>query len=206
MACLDVMLALSQGKGTMPNDSVEDLTQLIRKAGQGHADAKEQVVGLVYDDIKRHAERLMQSERNVTLQPTALANEVFLRLLESESMANASDRAYFFAAAAKAMRRILVDEARRRNAKKRGGEFQQLPLDDVFARYERQNLDLLGLDEALSELENVSPRQARIVHLRWFMELSVKEVSDLLEISVSTVEADWRAARAYLKLRLNADR
>lgn len=189
----------------MAPDSIEHLTQLIRKAGQGQPEARDEAVSLVYDEIKRYADGLMRMERNVTLQPTALVNEVFLRLLDSDAMAKAPDRAYFFAAAAQAMRRILVDEARRRNSKKRGGNHEQQPLDEALARYDRQNIDLLALDEAIKELDQVSPRQARIVHLRWFMEMKVKEVAELLEISISTVEEEWRTARAFLRSRLGRD-
>lgn len=187
-------------------DSPEnELTQMIRRAGNGDAEAAEDVANRVYEELRNMAQRLMRSERQVTLQPTVLANEALLRLLDSEAMTETPDRAYFFGAAARAMRRIIVDEYRKRNAVKRGGRQQRQSLDVLLDRYERQNVDVLALDEALAELETLSPRQSRVVHLRWFMDCSVKEVADLLDISISTVEQDWRTARAFLRTRLDTN-
>ena len=103
------------------------------------------------------------------------------------------------------MRRILVDEYRHRSARKRGGEMERHGLDAILERYEQQSINLVELDEALNELEALSPRQAKVVQLRWFMELTVNEVAESLNISISTVEADWRAARAFLKSQLETE-
>jgi RNA polymerase sigma factor (TIGR02999 family) len=179
-------------------DSLE-ITRILQAAGRGDLAARDELATRVYDELKRTAERMMRWEPQQTLQPTALVNEAYLRLFEQADIADLPNRVYFFAAAAQAMRRILVDAARRRKAIKRGGQYQRQPLDDVLDDYEDQQIDLINLDEALSRLEELSPRQANVVHLRWFIELSVKQVSELLDVSVSTVEQDWRSARAFLK-------
>jgi RNA polymerase sigma-70 factor (ECF subfamily) len=183
---------------TSESDSLE-ITQLLRAAGQGDSEAKDKLATRVYDDLKRTAQYMMRWEPQQTLQPTALVNEAYLRLFEHADFANSPNRAYFFGAAGQAMRRILVDAARRRKSIKRGGQYQRQPLDDVLDDYETQNVDLINLDEALLKLEELSARQAKVVHLRWFIDLSVKQISELLDISVSTVEQDWRSAKAFLK-------
>lgn len=179
-----------------------DLTRVIRAAGNGDSKAREDAARLVYDELRQGAQRMMHQERQVTLQPTALVNEALMRLLDDDAVKSAPDRNYFFAAASHAMRRILVDEARRRKSLKRGGNHNRQPFDDLLDRYASQNLDLLTLEEALQELENLHSRQAKVVELRWFMEFTVKEIAEMLDISVSTVEQDWRSARAYLRKRM----
>ncbi len=187
----------------MKNESKSlEFTQILQAAGRGDPDARERLAARVYGDLRRTAERMMQWEPQQTLQPTALVNEAYLRLFEHSNFSSSPNRAYFFAAAGQAMRRILVDAARRRKSIKRGGQYQRQPLDDVLDEYETQNINLMDLDEALSKLDQLCPRQADVVHLRWFMELSVTEVSELLDVSVSTVEQDWRSARAFLKRQL----
>lgn len=184
----------------MTNESdAFDITQMIRAAGQGDSVARDKLATRVYDDLKRTAQHMMRWEPEQTLQPTALVNEAYLRLFEHSDFSNSPNRAYFFAAAGQAMRRILVDAARQRKSIKRGGQYKRQPLDDVLDNYETQNIDLINLDAAISKLEELSPRQANVVHLRWFIDLSVKEVAELLDVSVSTVEQDWRSARAFLK-------
>lgn len=185
---------------TDESDSL-DITQMLRAAGQGDSVARDKLATRVYDDLKRTAQHMMRWEPGQTLQPTALVNEAYMRLFEHSDFANSPNRAYFFAAAGQAMRRILIDAARKRKSIKRGGRYQRQPLDDVLDDYETKNLDLINLDEAISKLEELSPRQANVVHLRWFIDLSVKEVSELLDVSVSTVEQDWRSAKAFLKLQ-----
>jgi RNA polymerase sigma factor (TIGR02999 family) len=189
----------------MEADPKQGLTALLQRAGRGERDAQETAVALIYQELRQLAEHLMRTERKVTLQPTALANEVFLRLAGTPAMQNPPDRAYFFASASKAMRRILVDEYRRRSARKRGGDMERHSLDVILERYDQQSINLVELDNALDDLEALSPRQAQVVHLRWFMELTVHEVADSLKISISTVEADWRAARAFLRIQLASE-
>ena len=183
---------------TNESDPLE-ITQMLRAAGQGDSEAKDKLATRVYDDLKRTAQHMMRWEPQQTLQPTALVNEAYLRLFEHSDFSNSPNRAYFFAAAGQAMRRILVDAARKRKSIKRGGQYQRQPLDDVLDDYETKNIDLINLDEALLKLEELSARQAKVVHLRWFIDLSVKQISELLDISVSTVEQDWRSAKVFLK-------
>jgi RNA polymerase sigma factor (TIGR02999 family) len=181
------------------HEELSETTRLIAAAAAGDLRAKDELASLVYDELRRTAERLMRREPNQTLQATALVNEAILRLFADGNFVQAPDRAYFFAAAGQAMKRILVEAARRRKSLKRGGENRRQPLDDVLDQYERQSLDVSDLSEALSSLEAVNPRQSNITHLRWFLGMSVKEVAELLGISESTVEQDWRSARAFLK-------
>ncbi len=180
-----------------------ELTTILHAAGRGDVVAQQHFADLVYEDLRRMAQQLMRREPNGTLQPTALVNEAYLKVFCDASLANAPNRSYFFAAATTAMRRILVDYARQRKSLKRGGEFKRQPLDQILDVYEEQNIDLIGLDEALVQLEKLSPRQAKIVQLRWFAEMTVAEVSELLDVSISTVEHEWRAARAFLKWQLS---
>jgi RNA polymerase sigma factor (TIGR02999 family) len=176
-----------------------EITRFLEATGQGDLAARDLLANRVYEELKRTAVRLMKWEPRQTLQPTALVNEVYLRLFEQANFANSPNRAYFFAAASQAMKRILVEAARRRKSIKRGGQYQRQPLDDVLDQYESQNIDLNDLDEALLKLEVLSPRQASVVHLRCFIELPIKEIAEILGVSVSTVEQDWRSARAFLK-------
>lgn len=185
--------------------SPEGLTQVLQAAGRGDPAARDMLAAQVYHDLKQTAARMMRQEPLQTLQATALVNEAYLQLFEGSDIANSPNRAYFFAAAGQAMRRILVDAARRRMALKRGAGYQRHGLDEILDRYEVQKINLVELDEAIVALEKISPRQANVVHLRWFMEQSVKEISEMLGISVSTVEQDWRMARAFLKRQLMSD-
>ncbi|HBE69463.1 MAG TPA: RNA polymerase subunit sigma [Planctomycetaceae bacterium] len=182
--------------------NVGAITQALHAAGEGDLDARERVAELVYEDLKRTATYLMRNDRLGTLQPSALVNEAFLQLLDSDHINNAPCRAYFFAAAAKAMSRILVDASRKRNAAKRGGNQERVPLEHALASYQARSIDLIALDDALEELEELSQRQSQVVRLRFFLDFSVKEVAGLLDVSVSTVEQDWRFARAFLRDRV----
>ncbi len=158
---------------------------------------------LVYEEVRRLAHKIMQSERaSHTLQPTALANEAYARLIDS-SRVQLKDRSHFLALAARAMRRILVDHARRRGAAKRGGGWEQVTLADVGADGENA-LDLLALDEALAALADLDERKALIVELRYFAGMSVAEVAQALDLSEASIRGDWYVARAWLGARLQA--
>jgi len=189
----------------MDESGQKELTQVLRLAGKGDLVADERAARLVYDELKVTARSMMRWEKEGTLQPTALVNEALMRLLDRATLENLPDRGYFFASAAKSMRRILVDEARKRNSLKRGGDHVRQPFDDLLHRYEDQKIDLLALDEALAELESLNQRQAHVVHLRWFAEFNVKEIAELLGVSISTVEQDWRTAKAFLYYRLSSE-
>ena len=175
-----------------------EITELLGRIGAGDDEAEQRLAELTYDELRRTARQLMQWERQNTLQPTALVNEAYLRLTRDETLGNSPNRAYFFAAAAQAMRRILVDSARRRRSQKAGGHRDRQPLDDMLVSFEDRSIDLIALDEALDDLQTLNSRQHQVVQMRWFIGLPVKEIAGLIDVSVSTIEADWRMARAFL--------
>ncbi|HKI17235.1 MAG TPA: ECF-type sigma factor [Isosphaeraceae bacterium] len=175
-----------------------DLTALINEARAGSKDAKDRLLRAVYGEFHRIADGLMRNERpGHTLQPTALVNEAVVRLLDGQTFEKAPNRRYLLAAAAQAMRRILVDHARKRNA--RNGQLKRVPLDEVLAYFEEKRLDFIALDEALDRLSSLHERQALVVVLRFFAGLPAAEVADVLGVSLGTVEGDWRFARAWLR-------
>jgi RNA polymerase sigma factor (TIGR02999 family) len=182
----------------MANQDRENLTALIDQARAGNADAKGKLLEALYGEFHRIADGLMRSERREhTLQPSALVNEAVIRLLDGEAIERAPNRRYLLAAAAQAMRRVLVDHARRRNA--RDGRLQRVPLDDVLAYFEEKHLDFIELDNALDRLADLHERQAMVVVLRFFAGISAAQVADVLDVSLATVEGDWRFARAWLR-------
>jgi RNA polymerase sigma factor (TIGR02999 family) len=181
--------------GTEPRG---DLTAILAEARDGREDANERLVRAIYAELRRIAGGLMRRERpGHTLQPSALVHEALLRLLDGDTLADLPNRRYLFAAA-QAMRQVLVDHARRRHAAKRLGGLIRRPLDDALVAFEAQGLDVLALHDALDQLAESSPRQAQVVVLRFFGGLSVPEVAAALEVSDTTVEGDWRFARAWL--------
>jgi RNA polymerase sigma factor (TIGR02999 family) len=177
-----------------------DLNAILSEVRAGSPDARDRLVRAIYGELRRMAGGLMRHERpGHTLQPSALVHEALLRLLSGETLADVPNRRYLFAAAAQAMRQVLVDHARRRNARKRDGNRVRVPLDQVLAGFEEQGLDVIALHEALERLAQGHPRRAQVVDLRFFGGLSVPEVAEALEVSDTTVESDWRFARAWLK-------
>jgi RNA polymerase sigma factor (TIGR02999 family) len=187
----------------MSDDLHREVTTLLDAIRAGDAGAQGRLVELVYAELRRLAGDLMFRERpGHTLQPTALVHEALPRLLHPDVLGGAHNRAQLLAAAARAMRRVLVDHARRRAAGKRGGGQGQVPLDEALDYYARQRLDVLAVHEALEELAGLNERQSRVVELRFFGGYTVGEVAGLLEVSVSTVESDFRKATAFLRRRL----
>jgi RNA polymerase sigma factor (TIGR02999 family) len=180
-----------------------ELTALLDAARAGAPDAPDRLARAVYGELRRMAGDLMRREKvDHTLQPSALVNEALVKLFEGAALAAAPNRRYLFAAAAQAMRQVLIDHARKRHAAKRQGRRGRVPLDAVLAYFEDQRLDVLALDEALDRLMAMSERQGLVVALRFFAGLSVAEVAETLDVSVATVEGDWRAARAWLRGQL----
>ena len=151
----------------------------------------------MYDELKQMARRHVARERGQTLQATALVHEAYMRLVDQRSV-SWQNRAHFFAIAARLMRRILMNRARRRHAAKRGGAAADLSVDDVEIESGEAAFDLVPLDAALTRLETVDPRQGRIVELRFFGGLSIEETAEALEISPATVKREWRTAKAWL--------
>lgn len=176
----------------------KDATEILRNLSDGRGDAAEQLFPLVYDELRALAARCLRHERaDHTLQPTALVHEAFLKLVDQAAVAG-KGREHFVGIAARAMRQVLVDHARRHSAAKRGGGRRRIMLDSSFASGQENLVDLLALDEALEGLSALDERQSRIVELRFFGGLTAKETAALLGVSLSTVEEDWRMARAWL--------
>lgn len=182
---------------------------ILRAAGEGDEQAAASLVAMLYDELRDLARRELARERpNHTLQPTALVNEVYLRLTGGRDVAF-PDREAFFAAAANAIRRVLVDHARRRLREKRGGGRVVLPLDgvDVAAPFEPlEDGQLLALDAALERLGAIDPLKRRIVELRFFAGFSVAELVAATGVSESTLQREWRMARAWLRAAMEDDR
>jgi RNA polymerase sigma-70 factor, ECF subfamily len=179
-----------------------EITKLLAAMRRGDPQAEADLVALVYDEFHGLAQRYMARERpEHTLQPTALANEAYMRLVH-EHPAGFEGRAHFFAAASIVMRRILVDHARARAAAKRAGRMQRVELDDFMASASPRIEDMLILDEALTRLAAFDGRQARLVEMMYFGGLTAVEVAGVMGISERTVKRDWRAARAWLQCQL----
>jgi RNA polymerase sigma factor (TIGR02999 family) len=179
-----------------------EATQTLEDLTSGDPSAADRLLPLVYNEMHALALRwLRRNRRNHTLQPTALVHEAYLRLVDSNGSAW-QNRAHFMAVAAKAMRQILIDHARRRQAMKRGGEWQRVSLADAEDQTPLPDAELIALDEALNQLAKLNDRQARIVELRYLAGLSVKETAHVMSISERTVKSDWRMARAWLSREL----
>ena len=188
----------------MPRPSSTHLTTLLAELRQGDEHARDELVTLVYPELRRIAARYLRDERpGHTLRPTALVHEAYLRLF-APAGANWENRAHFFAAVAREMRHLLVDYARAKNAKKRAAPNVRISLSDVNASADPRGEDLVALDEALSKLEAVDPRASRVVELRFFTGLSEEETAEALTISVATLKRDWKFAKAWLFDQLKA--
>ena len=175
-----------------------EVTRLLVEWGDGDEAALARLMPLVYDELRRLARHYMRRERpGHTIEPTALVNEAYLRLVEQTNI-RWQNRAHFFGIAAGVMRRVLCDHARARLADKRGGGAVRVSLVEAEARSDEQTTDVLALDEALGELAEVDPRKARVVELRYFGGLSVEETAEVLKVSRSTVLHDWNMAKAWL--------
>jgi RNA polymerase sigma-70 factor (ECF subfamily) len=188
---------------TMANSASSDTTQLLRAWADGDSQALQELTPRVYRELRRMAGRLLQNERpGRTLQSTDLVHEVYLRLVNARQV-EWQHRAHFFAISATLMRRILLDRARRRAAAKRGGKGEPLDLDKTADLAQTQARQVVALDDALNALAEVDPRKARIVELRFFGGLSVKETAEVVKVSSDTVMRDWKLARAWLLTELS---
>jgi len=180
-----------------------NVSQLLAKWGNGDQAALDKLMPLVHSELRRLASNYLRRERqNHTLQPTALVNEAYLKLIDQKS-ARWQNRAHFYGVAAQLMRRILVDHARQHQAAKRGGPSQErLSITSADQLGEKPDLDLLALHEALEELKIFDQQQERIVELRYFGGLSIEETAEVMGIGHATVERDWKMARAWLRRKL----
>jgi RNA polymerase sigma factor (TIGR02999 family) len=184
----------------MNQEQQHDLSVLLEEARSGSKEATDRLLRAVYWDFHRIAEALMRAERpSNTLQPSALLNEAVIRLINGAAFERAPNRRYLFAAAAQAMRRALVEHARKR---RRVSRMKRVPMDDVLTYFDEQNLDVIALNEAIDRLSAVHERQGTVVVLRFFAGLPTAEVAELLGVSIGTVEGDWRFARAWLRSQL----
>ena len=182
------------------NPPADSITLLLRRFATGEPRAAEQLLPLVYEELRALAARRLGGERpGHTLSPTALVHEVYLRFARDESFAP-EDRRQFFAVAARRMRQVLVDHARRRDAARRGGDQERVTLSalDSHGSEEGEGIDSLALDQALTRLEAIDARKARVVELRYFAGLEMAEIAQMLDISRATAQRDWEVARTIL--------
>lgn len=187
----------------MNQPSSQEITGLLLAWGNGDKAALDELMPIVYEELRRLAKHFMRRQNpGHTLQTTALVNEAYLRLIDS-SRVNWQNRTHFFAISAQLMRRILIDSARARNSRKRGGEVQKVELKEAHAAASEQKTDLIALDEALKTLADLNLRQSQIVELRYFGGLNEEEIAETLKISTRTVRRDWSVARAWLYRELS---
>ena len=182
---------------------MSEVTRILTAIDQGDPQAADQLLPLVYESLRKLAAQQLAGEGpGQTLQATALVHEAYLRLVDSDKAAHWESRRHFFAAAAEAMRRILIDRARHKRTEKRGGRRQRVSLDDIDAIADSPSPDLLDLDEALNRLAAEDPVNAQLVTLRYFAGMSVQEAADVLGISRATADRNWAYARTWLYCEL----
>jgi RNA polymerase sigma-70 factor, ECF subfamily len=179
-------------------NSSDEITRLLGEIRQGKPEAADQLIPLVFNQLRRAARRLLLDEHSVqTLQPTALVDDALMRLIGTRSL-EWQCRAQFFALASKVMREILIDHARAHRTEKRGGKFERIPLDEGLV-YEWRNADaMLALDQALDRLQEYDPRLIKTVEMRFFAGMTEEEIAEVLKVSVKTVHRDWQFARDWL--------
>jgi RNA polymerase sigma-70 factor, ECF subfamily len=189
----------------MTEEKTTQVTEIVNKITAGDRLAAEQLFPLLYDEFRKLARRFLRKEAfGHTLEPTALVHEAYLKLVD-QTRVQWHGKTHFFAVGAQVMRRLLIDHARRRQRAKRGGGRLRISLDESLAISPERSEDLLALDEALSRLAEIDPRQATIVELRFFAGLSVAEVAEVLGVSKRTVESEWTMVRAWLRRELASD-
>lgn len=185
---------------------MSDVTQILLQIESGYPSAAEQLLPLVYEELRKlAAAKLAHEAPGQTLQATALVHEAYLRLVDTEQTSKWNSRGHFFGAAAEAMRRILIEQARRKQTLKAGPPRDRGELPDVAEVSCGEPLDLLALDEALKKLERLSPRRADLVKLRYFAGLTLEQAAQALGVAVSTASADWAYAKSWLRLEIQSD-
>lgn len=183
---------------------MSDVTQILSQIESGDAKAAEHLLPLVYDELRKlAAQRMAKENPGQTLSATALVHEVYLRLVNVDQAQHWDSRGHFFAAAAEAMRRILVEQARRKNSLKAGGNCHRVTLSGVDPELDGPNLDLLALNEALEKLEDKDPRKAQLVKLRFFAGLTNQQAAEALGVATSTADADWKYAKCWLRVEIS---
>jgi RNA polymerase sigma factor (TIGR02999 family) len=183
---------------------VSDVTRILSAIQEGDSRAADQLLPLVYDELRKlAAQKIANESPGQTLQPTALVHEAYIRLVEGDGALQWDSRGHFFAAAAEAMRRILIDNARRKATPRRGGNRERVQLSDIRSATSVPPEDLLAIDEALDKLAQVNPSKAELVRLRFYAGTSVSEAAKVLGVSTSTAERYWAYARSWLYCELN---
>lgn len=183
-----------------------DVTQILSAIEQGDPSAAEQLLPLVYEELRRlTAQEMGREAPGQTLQATALVHEAYVRLVDVEKAQHWNSRGHFFAAAAEAMRRILVENARRKKSRKRGGDFRRIELDAAKIASAEQCDKLLALDEALAKLAQSDPLKAELVKLRYFAGLTARQAAEAIGVSTATADRYWAYARAWLQREMDAD-
>lgn len=199
-----VSAGTSPGRRRMSGSSA-DITRLLHAAAKGDRCDTDALMAAIYEDLRRLAESHMRGERrDHTLQPTALAHEAYIKLIGQHSV-DWKDRSHFFSVASRLIRRILVDHAREKHAQKRGGGASRIAMEDHDITAPERDVDLLALDEALTMLAEIHPRQAEIVELRYFGGLTIDEIAELLGVGKRSVDRDWSIAKAWLYCQLTAE-
>jgi RNA polymerase sigma factor (TIGR02999 family) len=185
---------------------MSDVTRILSAIEQGDPHAAGQLLPLVYDELRQlAAQKLAQEKPGQTLQATALVHEAYLRLVDAEKAQQWNSRGHFFAAAAEAMRRILVEQARRKRTLKGGGGVQRVDLAGIDPVIAGPSLDLLALNEALEKLAAKDPRKAELIKLRFFAGLTNEQVAEALGVATSTVDLDWAYAKSWLRVEMSAE-
>ena len=181
---------------------MNDVTAILEKIEKGEASASEELIPLVYSELRAMASAQLAHEKpGQTLQATGLVHEAYMRLVHGQAQ-QWNSRGHFFTAAAEAMRRILIDRARRKNSLKAGGNFKRIELPDVASTDHDDPMDLIALDEALRKLESKDARKAQLVKLRFFAGLTNKQAAEALNIASSTADADWAYAKCWLRAEM----
>lgn len=185
---------------------MSEVTRILSAIEQGDPQAAEQLLPLVYNELRKlAAQKLAQEKPDHTLQATALVHEAYLRLIDGEQVTSWNSRGHYFAAAAEAMRRILVESARRKRRLKHGGRYQRVDLESGCMVSEEPSVDLLALDEALTRLAQADPKKAELVKLRFFAGLTMPEAAAVLGMSLATAERHWTFAKSWLGAELSVD-
>jgi RNA polymerase sigma factor (TIGR02999 family) len=191
----------------MENGARSGLSVILDQARAGDEAARNDLIALIYQELRQVAARMMRRERaGHTLPPTAVVHEAVMRLLNEDVFGRASNPNFLFQAAARAMREILVDHARRRGAARRGGGWTRVSLDSLVDYFESHALDVLAIHEAIDRLSRMNERQGHVITLRYFGGMTVEEIAEALDVSVVTIERDCRVARAWLHGQLKDGR
>lgn len=186
--------------------SMTNVTQILSQIEDGDPSAADQLLPLVYSELRRlAAARLRHEQPGQTLQATALVHEAYVRLVNVPEPQSWNGRGHFFGAAAEAMRRILVEQARKKKSKKGGGELNRIGLSNADLRDSSNEVDVIALDDAIESLSREDPRAAEVVKLRFFAGLTIKQAAEAIGVSAATADTDWAYARSWLRIRLSPD-